>query len=98
MELHDPLAYPQVVAYQEAVEEIQRLLKDNGDLSQMKMRLILLPSMLACVSEWHLENIPKKPTSKTFPATPIIDAVVLWEWLQGEILALLIATETIPNE
>ena len=98
VELYDPLTYPQVVAYQEAIAEVQSLIADNGEVSMMKLRLTLLPSILDCVSKWKLANIPKRPTVKTFPATPIIDATLLWEWLQEELNSLLVGVNEVPKE
>ena len=92
--LSDPLSFPQVVAYQDALIAAQEL----GETTWSKIRHAVLPGILACVQEWGLEGVPEAPGVDTFPATPLQSAGKLVEWLQNEITALLQEEETVPNE
>lgn len=43
-----------------------------------------LPVLLSVVTEWHIENIPEKPTLKTFPMTPApLSHALVWEIYQA---------------
>ena len=92
--LHDPLTYPQLFAFQDAIGEASEL----GDTTWMKVRYSLLPGILACVAEWNLEGIPEEPNIDNFPATPIVASGEVINWLQEQITALLTEAETVPNE
>ena len=92
--LHDPLTYPQLIAFQNAITEAQAV----GETTWVKLRQALLPGILACVESWNIEGVPEEPNMDNFPATPIVSAGNLVNWLQESITALLVEAETIPNE
>lgn len=92
--LYDPLTFPQVIAYQDAVNAAMEL----GETTWMKLRYTLLPGIIPCVMEWGLEGVPEMPGVDTFPATPLQSAGQLVTWLQESITALLSEAETVPNE
>ena len=91
--LHEPLTFPQVIAYQEAINSVRSVEK----ITWTRLRFDLLSGILPCVKEWHLENFPDEPTIDTFPATPLIQAGEVVDWLQREITELLSEEEDIPN-
>lgn len=100
MELHDPLTYPQLIAFYDAIDEVQSLRSKDGatGISSVKARHIYLPSLIGCVAKWDLENFPENVTFETFPATPLIASGEIVDWLQGEVIALMTATSEVPNE
>ena len=92
--LHDPLTYPQLIAYHDATEKASEL----GETTWIKLRFALLPGVLACVESWEIEGLQEEPTVDNFPATPLIPSGELITWLQEEITKLLVEAETVPNE
>jgi hypothetical protein len=99
VEIHDPLTYPQLIAYYDAVDEVQ-LLRKNGKkkVSAFKLRHSLLPSLIDCIEKWNLEHFPKKVTKETLPASPMIPSGEIIEWIQDEVNSLLKGIEEVPNE
>ena len=101
MEFHDPLTYPQIFAWNDAIEEVQALYakhKEAETLPQLaRVNFLLLPGILPSVKSWKLKNIPKEPTPDTFPATPNQAAGELMEWLREE-MVLLISGIEVPEE
>ena len=91
--LHDPLTFPQVIAFQDAINNV----RSEEGITWTRLRYELLQGILPCVKEWHLENFPDEPTIDTFPATPLIQAGKVVDWLQREITELLSEAENIPN-
>lgn len=57
-----------------------------------------LPSVLLCVKEWHLKNVPESVTLESFPMTPRGEAHALVEWLWTELLVIYQGETDIPNE
>jgi len=100
VEIHDPLTYPQLIAYYDAIDEVQSLRSENGDKppSVIRLRHILLPSIVGCVAKWNLENFPKKVTADTFPASPTIASGEVIDWLQSEVMLLITEAGEVPNE
>lgn len=98
MEFHDPLTYPQLIAYYDAVDEVQAL-RENGkkEIPVLKLRFILLPSLIGCVKKWNLENFPTEVTEKNFPATPNQPAGELIDWIQSEVILLMTEASEVPN-
>ena len=94
--LSDPLTFPQVIAFQDAIGDVQEL--EEGEKTWPKMLYALLPGIIACVEKWELEGVSEHPTVDTFPGTPLMSAGKLVDWLQGEVTALLVEAETVPNE
>lgn len=63
----------QVRAFEDAffgdLDEVSKTQKDaRVFLSVSDERL--LPFLLGFVTEWHIKNVPEKPTLETFPQTP----------------------------
>lgn len=56
----------------------------------------LVPAIMECVKEWGLEGIGNPPVP--FPATPSVPANKLVAWVYGEIIALFLETQEIPEE
>ena len=98
MVLHDPLTYPQVIAYQDAISDVVKLTGDGKEPTLQKLHFTLLPGIIPCVEKWNLENIPENPTVDTFPATPMQAAGELIDWLREEVLLLITQATTVPNE
>ena len=98
MELHDPLTYPQVIAYQNAISEVGQLMENGNKPSLQQLHFALLPGILECVSKWNLKHIPKKVTIKNFPATPTVRAGELMDWLREEVFFLMSDIKEVPNE
>ncbi|TET82458.1 MAG: hypothetical protein E3J37_07265 [Anaerolineales bacterium] len=100
VELSDPLTFPQVIAFQDAVRETMNLINENGreNIALAKLHYAMLPGILPCIEKWQLKNLPKKLTIKNFPATPMTAAGLLVDWLRDEITSLVVEAETVPNE
>lgn len=106
--LKDPLTYPDLIAWSEAMsnariaaEQSQRRAKDMempelASAGGASSDAALIPGILACVSEWHLDNFPAKPTAETWPATPRKSVIEMITWLSGGISDLMSEEETIP--
>ena len=89
VELHDPLTYPQYIAWSEAVEQAAT----HRTESYMLYCQALLPGVCGCVAQWNLtDNVAGVPlgqvTPATFPATPRKSADKLLGWLVDGIMAL----------
>ena len=57
----------------------------------------MLAFLLGFVSEWHLENVPEKPTQETFPQTPRGKAHELIKKLSAKCLELYAGEIEVPN-
>ncbi len=101
MEFHDPLTYPQVFAWNDAIEEVLALYAKHKKAKTLpdlvRVNFLLLPGIFPSVKKWNLKNVPKDPTPDTFPATPNQKAGELMEWLRGE-MVLLISGVKAPEE
>jgi len=92
--LHDPLTFPQSIAFEDALESV-RALGDTATLS--KIRYAFLPGVLACVESWSLNGgFPERPALDTFPSTPKAPIGELIEWLIAEVSALYRDSEDVP--
>lgn len=100
MEIHDPLTYPQLIAYYDAIDEVQALRAKNGkkEPSAFILRQMLLPALIGCIDKWNLENFPKKVTPENFPASPTRASGEIVDWLQENILLLITEETEVPNE
>ena len=100
VQLSDPLTFPQVIAFQDAIRETMNLISEDGkeNIALAKLHYALLPGILPCIEKWEIENMPKRPTANNFPATPMIATGALVDWLRGEIMNLVIEVESVPNE
>lgn len=92
--LSDPLTFPQSFAFEDALTAVDAV-RDEG--SPSKIRYALLPGVLACVEEWHLNSgFPERPVLDSFPSTPRQSVALLIDWLVGEITALYKEADEIP--
>src|SRR5574343_977693 len=107
--LHDPLNLEQVFAIEDAQDaatelEPSKFLQKVNELGQVQVSTtwssrvdgLLIPAILKCVNEWHLENFPDEPNLEYFPATPRKDARELIDWLWSEIDKLYTGVVDIP--
>ena len=94
--ISDPLSYPQLLRFREALGAV------GGNDDWMAVNYAVLPGVMACVEEYHLQGFPEHPTLEagpnTFPSTPPQSASRLLAWLIGEINALMAEAEPDPNE
>lgn len=88
----DPLTFPQAMAFEDAIAAIEPV----RAAGMTKIRYALLPGVLACVEEWHLDGVSEHPALETFPATPKQSVAELFDWLVGEISALYRESENVP--
>lgn len=91
--LSDPLTFPQAFAFEDALEAVKEA-RETG--SPARIRFALLPGIIACVEEWHLDGFPSKPTLDTFPSTPRKSSAEIIDWLVGEISALYREADEVP--
>lgn len=91
--LSDPLTYPQVFAFEDALGAVREL---GDEATARRTYYAILPGILACVEEWHLEGVPAKPTRDTFPASPGDSAARLLAWLLNEVTALNDEAKNVP--
>ena len=92
--LADPLTFPQVFAFEDAVEATRGL---GDSATPMRVNSAMIPAIIACVEEWRLTNFPAHPTPDTFPATPVAASMQLIGWLITEITVLFREAEEVPN-
>ena len=101
MEFHDPLTYPQIFAYHDAIEEVQALYDKHKKAKTLpilvRVNFLLLPGIIPSVKKWDLKHVPKNPTPETFPASPNQAAGELMEWLREEMQMVVSGVEA-PEE
>jgi len=99
VEFHDPLTYPQVIAYQHGLSDVRKLLENGKKPSLPELHFALLPSILECVVKFKIKHLPKQVTVETFPASPSVQAGLFMDWLREEVLLIYSgATEEVPKE
>jgi hypothetical protein len=96
VEIHDPLTYPQVIAFQEAISEVANM--RDSDPSLQQLHFALLPGIFACIKEWNIENLPEDVSPENFPAIPPLKSAEFVDWLREEIMLMFIEAEEIPKE
>lgn len=101
--ISDPLSYPQLLRFREALGITKTVEKDaDGDPDWVAVNHAVLPGVMACIEEYHLQGFPEHPTIETgpdaFPSTPPQSASRLLAWLINEINALMAEAEPDPNE
>lgn len=92
---HDPLTYPILIKYEEAVDKARTAVTETDSL--LKMRSALLPGILVCIAEWKLDS-GKNYTVEDFPASPKKAAAEIIDWLMEQIGAIITGEDTDPNE
>ena len=93
--LADPLSYPQVFAWRDAIQEAQAV-EGEAEPDVFTRNSALIPGIVACVESWNLEYFPKAVTPEVFPATPPVSSSRLIAWLVEEIGKLFSEAEEIP--
>jgi hypothetical protein len=93
--LSDPLTFPQVIAFQDAIDVADEL---GSSATVSKYNQALLPGVLECVEAWELENFPSPVGMDNFPATPRKASSDLIGWLVTELVKLFTDSEPDPNE
>lgn len=88
--LQDPLLFPAYMKLKAALDEGQAAEDVSAKTS------LVLPGLCACVESWDLKGLGQI-TPDTFPASPMRASAELFAWLMGEIMALLIEAEEVPN-
>lgn len=109
--LHDPLNLEQVFAIEDVQDksteiEASKFLKivnekgaNIGASWSSRMDKLIIPAVVLCVAEWHLENFPENPTVDNFPATPRKETRILIDWLWEEVNKIYMGEmEELPNE
>jgi hypothetical protein len=94
--LHDPLTYPQLFAFQDAMDAAT-VLREEEEASIYVWNYAILPGIFACVENWDLKNVSNGATPETFPSTPALASVETISWLVGEIASLVIEAETVKK-
>jgi len=91
--LSDPLTFPQSIAVEDAIAQVQ----EGGEMTVRQYNYALLPALVGCVEEWHLDNMPEVVTAETFPATPAESSALLVSWILEEVIKLYGESEEVPN-
>ena len=91
--ISDPLTFPQLLAFRESLEKASQ----EGDGDWLASNYAVLPGVLACVEEVHLQGFPEGIMAETWPATPPVSAARLIAWLIDEINVLMAEAEPDPN-
>lgn len=90
---HDPIPLVHVLAFENAINGV-----DRNKFSSSSSQVLLLPSILPCVAEWHLEGFPENVTADSFPGTPRKDSSILISALINAITKIYAGDEeTAPN-
>ena len=93
--LSDPLTFPQVFAFDDAIKEVNALPED--DTSWTRKYYIIMQGICPCIEQWNLEGLGQL-TADNFPATPKVPIANLIMWLAGEIYQLYRDAEDVPLE
>jgi len=91
--LYEPLTFPMVKTFEDAIQKIQELEGARQSASDE----VLIPAICSCVEEWNLEGLGDL-TPETFPGSPRIASARLVAWLIGEIIEMYSDNEEDPNE
>jgi hypothetical protein len=111
--LSDPLSMPQVMAFEDAIQNAREQAIEHGNTvtvkdkdgvekeaaNAMSARYMngILPGICVCVEKWELQGLPEKVTPDIFPGSPKMDSAELLAWLIREITELYRGAETVPN-
>lgn len=111
--LSDPLSMPQVMAFEDAIQNGIDQAIEHGNVVTVKDKdgnereaanvmsarymLGILPGVCACVEKWDLQGLPENMTPDKFPGSPKIASAELLAWLIREITILYNDAETVPN-
>lgn len=100
--LPDFLLMPHVLAFESMSDRLREMVKAHDGDSETVMKLsefdvIKLPVILLIVQEWHIQNVPDKPTVDTFPFSPRVESSKLISWINQEVIKLYNGEIDIPN-
>lgn len=90
--LADPMTFGQVIGFKDALEASREYETDG-----LRRRKARLPGVLMCVERWQLANFPEEVTVENFPASPLVEAANLIDWLVDEIYCILTEEEEVPK-
>lgn len=94
----DYLTLPQVLAYEDANDEIRELRETQpAKASLSRMNSINIAVILSIVTEWKVSGIPEGVTAETFPFTPRLQSAKMLAQLTREITAIYTGEIDIPN-
>ena len=62
--LHDPIPMVKLAVFEGSVE---RAFKIDKNLGKAESHVEIIPALVACVAEWHIEGFPESVTIETFP-------------------------------
>lgn len=91
--LADPLTFPQVIAFQDALNSVGEM----GTTTRAKINYTMLPAILKCIEKIDLAGFPKNVGADNWPASPRQSSAELIGWLIDEIVILHNEAETVPN-
>lgn len=87
--LHDPIPMVKLAIFEDAVNEALAL---DSKLSKAKSHVKIIPALVECVAEWHIEGFPESVTLETFPGAGTglskVDVAILINILVDRILKL----------
>ena len=92
--LPDFLNFNQIKTFWDAMEAGKALGKDAKMADYMHT---VLPGIIACVKEWHLEKIDATPDADSFPFAPATVARPLYAWLVDAVHNFVKGESEIPN-
>lgn len=82
--LPDGLTLPEYSRFVEASNRAFKIYRDTGQMPQLMQAA--LPGMIPLVEKWDLKNMPEKPTAETWPGTPPLQSMLLYNWLYEAIM------------
>jgi hypothetical protein len=92
--LHDPIPLVRIAEYEDVLRNLKR-----DELSNASIQALLLPVVIPCIAEWHLDNgFPECVTVDNFPGTPRAASSVLVATLVTAITEIYKGdADTVPN-
>lgn len=91
--LAEPLTYPQALAVEDAIYNVQGL--DRERVTFLQIHAAWERAILQCVESWQLKGMTEHPDR--LPATPRLSAGKLATWLIDAIMEVYRDEEEIPN-
>lgn len=95
--IYDPMPMIRLATFEEAITEAMGI---DPKLGKAKAYVALIPALLACVKEWHIDGFPNDLTIDNFPAAgqgmSKADIAALVNWVANRIINLIRGAD--PNE
>lgn len=96
VDIKDPIPYIATLKISEAIQETNRLAKEEKTSSAA---LLLYPALLECVEAWEVNRVPKEVRIESLPGSPKAKADAFIAWLVQNIVDVYLGTGDIdPNE